>query len=263
MHLCGRRWRSGSRPFARAVTQLRAQLRQARKELSELLFEQQNLLLVVGPNLEARYVARLGGLELELLQQQVENRRLLREIELCQVAVNQRKTPPREDIEKQLDLELAQWKTQLRERGERIQASQLRLKKLLSPESSAAVRSLYRQLVKRLHPDLHPGQEERERQLWFTVQQAYQMSDWSRLETLLAVTDEEWVESSEELRRIQLRCEDRRDDLLKLRQQFPHHLGDKLQNEDWLRAQEGHLKLSILLERQRHAKLRAVVQEYW
>ena len=242
---------------------VRGLLKQTRKELAEMIFEQQNLLLIVGPNLEARYLARLGGLEIELLQQQMENRRQTRQVELCRVALNQRKNPSKPDIEKQLDLELGEWQRQIRDRNERVQVSRRRLQKLLTPESSAAVRSLYRQLVKRLHPDLHPQQTQRDRDLWFSVQEAYQMSNWSRMETLLAVTDEEWDESPEELQRMRGRCEELRDDLIKLRGQFPHNIANKLNDEEWLKVQGGQLKLRILLERQRGLKLQAVAQEYW
>jgi hypothetical protein len=245
------------------VNEFASALNQARKELAELVFEQQNLLLVVGPNLEARFLARLGGLELELLQQQIENRRLIRQIELCRAALNQQQSLPREAIVAQLEEELADWRRQLRERQDKIQGSQSRLKKLLTPESSAAVRTLYRQLVKRLHPDLHPHPSERQKELWYAAQQAYQLSDWARMETLLAVTDEEWDETPEELARMRSRCADLRDDIGRLRQQYPHNVAERLQDEEWIRGQEGQLKLRILLERQRTAKLQAVLQEFW
>lgn len=59
------------------------------------------------------------------------------------------------------------------------------------PEKPAAVnpaaerlKSLYRQMVRKLHPDTNPNQGWRERELWHDVQAAYQAGDLERLEAV-------------------------------------------------------------------------------
>lgn len=244
-------------------SELRSQLLQVRKEISELLFEQQQLLWVTGPNLEARYLAAIGRYDKELQQVQLDIRRARRHLEIRRAALQKNLQLVHEDVEKQLDLEFLQWRRQLDEEDERQAANQQRLRRLRSPESSSIQRSLYRQLVKRLHPDLHPQQTPHQQQLWFEVQQAYQWADWEKLETLLAVSDDEFEESLQELERLRQRLSQLSQDLQELRQRFPFNLGGQLEDECWVEQQAGQRKLQILLERQRLNKLEAMLQEFY
>ncbi len=244
-------------------SKLRSQLLQVRKEISELLFEQQQLLWVTGPNLEARYLAVIGRYDKELQQVQLEIRRARRHLEIRRAALQKNLQLVHDEVEKQLDHEFLQWRRQLDEESERQEANQQRLRRLRSPETSSILRSLYRQLVKRLHPDLHPQQTPHQQHLWFEVQQAYQWADWEKLETLLAVSDDEFEESPEELERLRLRLTQLSQDLQDLRKRFPFNLGSQLDDQSWVEQQAGQRKLQILLDRQRLAKLEAMLQEFF
>jgi hypothetical protein len=52
--------------------------------------------------------------------------------------------------------------------------------------SSARIKELYRLLVRKLHPDLNPDQPARDRELWHTVQEAYNNRDVEALEAAAA-----------------------------------------------------------------------------
>lgn len=56
-------------------------------------------------------------------------------------------------------------------------------------QRDADAKQLYRQLAKRLHPDMNGGLSPEETEMWFEVQQAYEDRDLSRLEALLAIAD--------------------------------------------------------------------------
>ncbi len=56
-------------------------------------------------------------------------------------------------------------------------------------QRDADAKQLYRQLAKRLHPDMNGGLSPEETEMWFEVQQAYEDRDLSRLEALLAMAD--------------------------------------------------------------------------
>lgn len=241
---------------------LRAQLRQVRKELAEMLFEQQQMLLVVGPNLEARYQTLVGRYETELQEVRLGTRRLKRMLELQRSAHQRGESQSPQQLAEQLDRELWEWRRRLTEQRDRQEAAEQRLRRLRSADSSAVLRSLYRQLVKRLHPDLNPDQSENEKQMWFETQQAYQWGDWARLETLLAVCDEEFPETEEELERLRARRHELSEALLELRERFPHSIATRLDDPEWVQAQTAPLKLEIVLERQKLARLQAMVEEF-
>jgi hypothetical protein len=52
--------------------------------------------------------------------------------------------------------------------------------------ASSRIKELYRLLVRKLHPDLNPHQPARDRELWHTVQQAYNHRDVETLEAVAA-----------------------------------------------------------------------------
>lgn len=52
--------------------------------------------------------------------------------------------------------------------------------------ASARIKELYRLLVRKLHPDLNPDQTARDRELWHTVQEAYNTRDVEALEAAAA-----------------------------------------------------------------------------
>ncbi|MBN9418521.1 hypothetical protein ABS71_22410 [bacterium SCN 62-11] len=241
---------------------LRDVIRQVRRELSDLLFEQQQLLLVQGPNLEARFQSLIGRYQGELEQIQLDLRRARRSLELRRASLVRGESLDLAQLERQLDQELWQYRRRVQDQKDKQEAGEQRLRKLRSAETSAAMRSLYRQLVKRLHPDLHPVQTQQQQQLWFDVQKAYQWGDWERLETLLAVTEDEFEESPEELARLQTRLGQLSLDLRELRQSFPFSLSQQLEDKSWIDQQVAQLKLEIVLERQRLAKVDSVLQEF-
>jgi hypothetical protein len=57
------------------------------------------------------------------------------------------------------------------------------------PEPQSRLKELYRQLVRRLHPDTMTGNNAAVSAIWHDVQDAYRTGNVDRLETLLAMTD--------------------------------------------------------------------------
>lgn len=62
-------------------------------------------------------------------------------------------------------------------------------------ESDEQIKTIYRQLVRKLHPDLNPDLTPAQRELWFEVQQAYVDQDLSRLEMLQARAESDEAEA--------------------------------------------------------------------
>ena len=108
------------------------------------------------PQIRADYALKIGCWEQELLQAELAARRARRRLALVQAQVNQGSRPQMDDIELELDEELARWtaKAQQAQAAYEQALSYLTGGRRMSRREDAQVRSLYHTLVKRLHPDV-------------------------------------------------------------------------------------------------------------
>ncbi len=157
--------------------------------LEEALCELQELLVIIVPNLKALYMLKVGSAEIELLTLTVETRKMRRTIELIQAYLNRGEAPDLQEIEKKLDLELAEWRETLARQAEALAQARRRMEHTMTVEETAAFKSLYRKLVRRLHPDINPGQGERERGLWLRLQGAYERGDMEEMKLIEVLLD--------------------------------------------------------------------------
>ena len=114
---------------------------------------------------------------------------------------------------------------------------------------------LYRKLVHRLHPDLHPDQTEWERELFLKVQQAYEDRDLERLRALEKELDagmssasvdnetiEEWEERVAKLKEL---IEVVKKEIEQLENSFPFTYRQKLYDMEWIATQREEIKVRI------------------
>lgn len=171
------------------VAEAREQVKLLAGELARLLAERDELRRVVGPNLEADHRARIGEHLLENLRLECQAARLKRELELVQAALNRGEAPDYVDILRTLDDEFAAWLERLRAETTALLAARARLGSLRPAAESREFRQLYRQLVRRLHPDVNPAQPEAARHLWARVQEAHANGDLDELRALALLLD--------------------------------------------------------------------------
>lgn len=69
----------------------------------------------------------------------------------------------------------------------------------MSEEETKAIKKLYKQLVKRLHPDLNPSATEAEIELFYRATKAYKRGDLKALQLIDAVVDDAEGEDEEAL----------------------------------------------------------------
>lgn len=155
-----------------------------KEELAALFAEWEHTVRTVIPNLEADYVVKLGALQHQLLQLQIDIQRTKREIDIIQAALNRGETVDDQMIQQQLENEFEGWKAKLDGQLKEITDAELRLSSLMSPEDSVELRKLYRVLAKKLHPDVNPDQSQESQNLWIQVQSAYEMGDLKQLQAL-------------------------------------------------------------------------------
>jgi hypothetical protein len=166
-----------------------------RGDIARMLAEEYELKNTVAPNLRALYQVKFGDLEIALLRKQFEVAKLRRMLELAQSALNQGKAPNWKEIREQIKLEEVLWQAKLMEALKTFSEAAERLKALMSEADAEEFRKLYRALVKKLHPDLNPNPSERQKELWLSVQTAYQAGDLAalRLYASIAETLEELI----------------------------------------------------------------------
>jgi hypothetical protein len=127
---------------------------------------------------------------LELLELQFEVKRLKKLTEAAVACLNRNESIIWDTIEEQVDSLIAEDYEKIMEEASRVAEANYLLSNLESPQRSVEIRKLYREVAKKLHPDLHPDFGEKEKQLWHAVQQAYEFCDPDSLRALFIMAQD-------------------------------------------------------------------------
>lgn len=160
------------------------------EELANLLAERERLLGQHGPALEAEYQLQVGSWQLEVLRLECEVRRLQRRMELFQAARNRGQPIDPKAVERVLDDEFAAWLGRLDAERHALQRARewLDLPRL-SAEEARELRTLFRALAKRLHPDASPEGGPEAEALWLRGETAYRLGNLAELRALTLLAD--------------------------------------------------------------------------
>lgn len=141
------------------------------------------------------YVREFGELILAVFEQKVACIRHKKSIEFCQTAINRGEKPDPRKLREYLEKETAEFSARLEQMAnERASA----LKDGVVTEATVQlVKTLYRQLAKRLHPDLNPATEGSPvlMDLWNRAVVSYQGNDLKGLEEVATLADRALKES--------------------------------------------------------------------
>jgi len=148
-------------------------LESLKSELAKLISERDILENTVKKNLEALYATKIGINEFTLFKTECEIARLKRKIELFQIKVNHGEKFNVLEVESQLDNEYEKWEKEMSKMLKDIENSKNRLNSLRTDEDSMELQSIYRLLVKKLHPDINPDQTEKSKLLWNRTMHAH------------------------------------------------------------------------------------------
>lgn len=154
---------------------LKEYIKQLHTQLSMLILEHDQLLYKECKNIETFYLIHLGGLEYKAYDLQYQVLRAKRKLTLIQAKINRQERVKLEEIEETLNLESEQYQRTLKERIDKINQALERSKSLyvLSDKDHKELKKLYRQIVKALHPDLHPNLTESQLTLFHRATEAY------------------------------------------------------------------------------------------
>ncbi|MFA6718405.1 MAG: hypothetical protein WCS15_04920, partial [Prevotella sp.] len=153
------------------VEKLHAEIESLRKDFLRLYTQKDELINVERDDLEVKYTKLIGQQQYENFSLEVEVRALKMKVELAQAALNRGQQPKLLDIEEEVNRQLKQYYDQLRAQAEIIEAAQAA--QTVDPYDLTEMHDLFRLLVKRLHPDLHPDLPENMKDLFIQGQTAY------------------------------------------------------------------------------------------
>lgn len=229
----------------------------ARARIADLLLEVDYIVLQINPQIEAEYATKIGYLENDLLKWQIAARRARRRYSLAQARANAGMDFAADEFEAQLDEELAEWETLLAASVEAfLQAAERNAgTRTLSPSEARELKTLHRELIKRLHPDLHPGQSEEAERFFCIAQAAYEHGDLDALRAIAVATEgmgEQDVpdsysedEAAVELELVLAHERVVTQQLEDLKHSNPYALKEKLEDGSWVIKRTNELKRQI------------------
>ena len=233
---------------------------EVRSRIAGLLLEIDDIVLQVNPQVKAEYATKIGYLENELLKWQIAARRARRRCMLAQARANAGRGFEEDEFEAQLDAELAEWDGLLAKSVEAFlrAAERMAASRPLSPSESRELKKLHRNLIKRLHPDLHPGQGDEEARFFMVAQAAFEQGNLDMLRSVavategmggvdgLELTDDEAAAELEIVRAHERVIEQR---LRELKQSNPYALKENLEDGEWIVRRVSELKGQIAEQR--------------
>lgn len=165
------------------------------EEYQNLIFQKESL-IKEGLKWEQEYYKEFGNLIKQSFELKVECIILKKQISFCQSKVNKNENIYRKSLEDYLSFYKEKYQNELDDLTSTI--NNAKKEGLPVPESDyQEIKKIYRNIVKKIHPDLHSDLFERFdiRTLWNQVEEAYFANDLERLKTLdflvsMAVNDD-------------------------------------------------------------------------
>jgi hypothetical protein len=161
------------------------------------------------------------------------------------------------EIELQVAAELAEAEFRIMNEVAKLEISKNLLSHLESPERSAGLRKLYKQLAKQLHPDVNDHLTEEQVNLWHLVKDAYETGDLGKLKAIQVVYEKELTTAGNKIaelteEEIILKIEVLKEGIKVLYEQvrqiknvFPFNMEAQLKDDEWISAKTEELKKEL------------------
>lgn len=278
-------------------TRLRAQIRALRELLADLVQERDELVHVICRELEARYYRELGSLEAEVFRADGLVNYFRRRAEYLRAARNRDEKPDLEKVEQKLRKDLAEYQKVYEEFTRRAKEAEAQRPKRSGNSSALAetkagekasdpqeqeeeaedrilseedrLKRLYRRIVKAMHPDLHPEQDEATRTLFKRAIQAYKDGDLKTLQEIDGMTADTEPEPGQDplqaLREEKQRLLDLvfslRYEIRHIKTRFPYTKKKLLEDPELLAAEKKRLEQALFQLRQQAERYRREVAD--
>lgn len=240
---------------------LKEEYERLQNEYSRLVTVREDMIHSESPYLESLYMQEIGQLQYEILALEYDISQLKYERDLLQSYSNRGEIPDVETVEQKVEERAQTLNENLHQEEEKIKQAKAFIEEKKENENKQKdaekieIKKIFKRLVHRLHPDLHPEQTEWEKELFLKVQEAYQQEDLDKLrqqeaelETGIPLssadssTIEEWEERIEKLKN---QIATIREEIKTLEKSFPFTYKKKLYDAEWLSATQEQLRVHI------------------
>jgi hypothetical protein len=241
--------------------QLKEEYERLQLEYAALVAERDELENSEGPRLTALYMEAVGQLQYEVLVLRYEIALLKQKRDLLQAYKNRGEKADLNYVDEQVEATAKTYNENIQREEEKIKQAKAYIEEQKEEEKKnqenekRELRDLYRKLVHRLHPDLHPEQTEWEKELFLKVQDAYEKGDLEKLRELSqqleagmpadAVNNETTEEWEERVNQLKEEIAKIREEIEKILQEFPFTYRERLNNPEWIAQTQDMLRKEI------------------
>ena len=241
--------------------QLKEEYERLQLEYAALVAERDELENSEGPRLTALYMEAVGQLQYEVLVLRYEIALLKQKRDLLQAYKNRGEKADLNYVDEQVEATAKTYNENTQREEEKIKQAKAYIEEQKEEEKKnqenekRELRDLYRKLVHRLHPDLHPEQTEWEKELFLKVQDAYEKGDLEKLRELAqqleagmpadAVNNETTEEWEERVNQLKEEIAKIREEIEKILQEFPFTYRERLNNPEWIAQTQDMLRKEI------------------
>ena len=217
-----------------------------RAELADLFEQREFMVSQERDHLLARYTKLIGELQYEEYALKVAVQKLKRKSELIQAKRNRGEEVNLHTIEQQVETEFVEHQQQLQQQLDQMAAATAFLNApTLTEDAAAELKSIYRVLVKRLHPDWNENLTEQEQELFVRAQTAYKMADLQELRNILLVLNKvnsidslKETNLDEEITKLEKSREDLQLKIVQLNESFPFTYRERLNDFAWVKTKQ-------------------------
>lgn len=201
-------------------------------QISQLIFQYDNLMSHVGPEIERQYVLEFGIFEYELYNLELKIDKLKRKLQLIQIEINHGNSIDLDKIEKILDEEFEEYEKQVQAQIDEIKSLEENTPEKLSESDTKKLKKLYRMLVKKLHPDLNPNQTFFELNLFYRAVYCFEHGDLKGLESVAAILPENAGEETTQIEDLKRLVQEYGDKIMDLKKKYPFNKKELLEDEE-------------------------------
>lgn len=252
---------------------LQMQYNLLKKEFTELFAQKNELLTQEEKVLTALYLIAIGQKQHQKYCLTVEIKMMTQRISLYQAYFNRNEYPDIPVIETKMEKLFAEYQQKIAEEAKRIAIAKGLLKEgFVSPDEVKKLKDVYRQIVKRLHPDINPGLTEAEKDLFVKAQAAYDLCDLNALNEILLSLDSlalkadiEHIDLKAHMEKLEKQVSKLKSQIDTIEKQFPFTFREKLADESWVEAERAQLDTDIealTLEKNKYSEYLILLKEW-